>query len=36
MKKEYREVRGLNERGVPTKKKLEELGLENLVDKLYL
>lgn len=35
MKKEYREVRGLNEKGFPTKKKLQDLGLEDLIDKLY-
>jgi aldehyde:ferredoxin oxidoreductase len=35
MKKEYKEVRGLNEKGFPTKQKLEEMGLDNLVHKLY-
>jgi aldehyde:ferredoxin oxidoreductase len=35
MKKEYKKMRGLNEEGFPTRQKLEELGLENLVHKLY-
>ncbi|MDB4444591.1 aldehyde ferredoxin oxidoreductase C-terminal domain-containing protein [bacterium] len=35
MKKEYKAVRGLDEKGFPTKNKLEEAGLENLIDKLY-
>jgi aldehyde:ferredoxin oxidoreductase len=36
MKKEYKELRGLNEKGFPAKEKLGKMGLENLVDKLYL
>ena len=35
MKKEYKQLRGLNEKGFPTEKKLKELGLENLMEKIY-
>ena len=35
MKKEYKEMRGLDEKGFPTKDKLRDLGLEDLVEKLY-
>ena len=35
MKKDYKELRGLNEKGIPTKTKLEEVGLKTLVYKLY-
>ncbi len=35
MKKEYKKVRGLNEKGFPTREKLEEVGLEALAEKLY-
>ncbi len=35
MKKDYKKIRGLNNKGFPSKKKLEELGLEALAEKLY-
>ena len=35
MKKDYRNMRGLNEKGFPTKEKIEKVGLNKLVDKLY-
>jgi aldehyde:ferredoxin oxidoreductase len=35
MKKEYKKVRGLNEKGFPTEQKLEDVGLDKLINKLY-
>ncbi len=35
MKEEYKKVRGLNQKGVPSRKKLEGAGLEALAERLY-
>jgi aldehyde:ferredoxin oxidoreductase len=35
MKRDYKKIRGLNNKGFPSKKKLEEVGLEALAEKLY-
>ncbi len=35
MKRDYKKIRGLNEKGIPSQRKLEEMGLETLAEKLY-